>query len=115
MLSHKDTVRLRHMLDAARQVIDFTKDRSREDLETDQMLSLAITRLVEIIGEAAKNVSSDVQLASPDIPWKQIKGTRDRLVHAYFDVNLNIIWQIIDSNLEPMIRDIELLLNESDS
>ena len=115
MLSREDTVRLQHMLDAARQILCFMEGRSREDLDTDKMLSLSVTRLVEIIGEAAKNVSSDTQLASPEIPWKQIKGTRDRLAHAYFDVNLDIIWQIVDSSLEPMTQNIERLLSGTES
>ncbi len=95
MSSLEDIVRLRHMLEAAQQVLKFMEGRTQDDLETDEMLSLAVVRLIEIIGEAAKNVSPEVQAASPDIPWRQIKGTRDRVAHAYFDVDLDIIWSIL--------------------
>lgn len=88
MSQHDDGVRLRHMLDAAKQAIDFTRGRSNVDLYRDVQLALALTRLVEIIGEAAKNVSAGTRAKLPQIPWRAIAGTRDRLVHAYFDVDL---------------------------
>ncbi|KAF3887923.1 MULTISPECIES: HepT-like ribonuclease domain-containing protein [Nostocales] len=90
-MSKTDKVRLRHILDAANQAIAFTQGRNRADLDTDTMLALAVVRLIEILGEAAKNVSQGTKDSIPDIPWRQIAGTRDRLSHAYFDVNLDII------------------------
>ena len=69
-----DYVRLRHMLDAARKVIAFTTGHSRPDLDADEMLALAVVRLLEIIGEAAKAVTAAVQDIHPEIPWKQIVG-----------------------------------------
>lgn len=92
MSRNDDSVRMRHMLDAAQQAVNFAQDRGRSDLDRDPMLSLSIVRLLEIIGEAAKNVSEGVRLSSPRMPWKQIAGTRDRLIHGYFDVDLDIVW-----------------------
>lgn len=89
MPSPDDSVRMRHMLDAARQAVKFVEDRTRAELDTNSMLALSLVRLLEIIGEAAKNVSEDFRQGSPRIPWKQIAGTRDRLVHGYFDVEAN--------------------------
>jgi uncharacterized protein with HEPN domain len=82
MSQHDDGVRLRHMLDAAKQAIEFTRGRSNADLYRDAQLSLALTRLVEIIGEAAKNVSPETRAKLRQVPWRAIAGTRDRLVHA---------------------------------
>lgn len=105
-----DEVRLRHMLDAARKAIAFTQNRIRTDLDNDEILALAVVRLIEILGEAAKNVSQTTKDRFPEIPWRQIAGTRDRLSHAYFDVNLDIIWDIVTSNLPPLIEQLEPFL-----
>jgi len=98
------------MLDAAKQVLMFTDGCSQSDLESGQMMALAVVRLIEIIGEAAKNVSPDVQALSSEIPWKQIKGTRDRVAHIYFDVDWDIIWGIVSKGLQPLILNLEKLI-----
>ena len=87
-----DRILLHHMLDAARKVGDFIRGRSRADLDSDEMLALAVTRLLEILGEAARGLSEEFKKRNPKIAWKQITGTRDRLIHGYFDVDLDIIW-----------------------
>ena len=107
-----DITRLRHMLDATQKVLIFTRNRSREDLDQDDMLALAIVRLIEILGEAAKNISPEIQAQAPQIPWRQITGTRDRLAHAYFDVNLDVIWEIVTIGLPPLAHNLELLLQQ---
>src|SRR5713226_3828107 len=91
------------MLDASRQAIAFVQGRRRNDLDTDLQLTLALTRLVEIVGEAAKNVSDEERQRHPEVPWRAIAGTRDRLVHAYFDVDLDQLWQIVAVDL-PALR-----------
>lgn len=113
-MDSRDEVRLRHMVDAAQKAIAFTQGRERTDLNIDEMLALAVVRLVEILGEAAKNVSQDLKDRTPEIAWRQMAGTRDRLTHAYFDVNLDIIWDIINNDLPPLLEKLEALLS-SDS
>ena len=109
-----DRIRLQHMLDAAQKTLQFTQNCSREDLDRDEMLALAVVRLIEILGEAAKNISQQTRDLTPSIPWRQISGTRDRLSHAYFDVNLDIIWEIISSDLPQLIPQLEQLLQDRD-
>jgi uncharacterized protein with HEPN domain len=110
MSEREDRVRLQHMLDATRHAIAFTQGRQRKDLDTDLQLTLALTRLVEIVGEAAKNVSDDERQRHPDVPWRAIAGTRDRLVHAYFDVDLDQLWHIVSADLPALIAPLERAL-----
>lgn len=112
MSQHEDLVRLRHMLDAARQAVAFVEGKQRADLDRDLQLTLALTRLIEIIGEAAKGVSTGTR-ARLQVPWRAIAGTRDRLVHAYFDVDLDQVWQIVTVDLPPLIATIEAEANLS--
>jgi len=86
-----DLVYIRHALDAAVKIIVFTKDKARADLATDEMLGLAIVRLLEVIGEAANCVSSVLVDRNPDVPWKKMIGMRNRLIHGYFDINYDIV------------------------
>ena len=107
MSQHDDGVRLQHMLDAAKQAGDFARGRSRVDLDRDLQLSLALTRLVEIVVEAAKNVSPETRARLPKVPWRAMAGTRDRLVHAYFDVDHDQLWQIVSTDLPALVSVLE--------
>ena len=107
-----DRARLGHMLDAARKAIAFCQGRSRADLETIEMLSLSLVRLLEIIGEAAREVSSEYRIAHGGIPWKNIIGMRDRLVHGYFDINHDVVWETITHDLPPLVVELERLVSD---
>src|SRR3954470_22756156 len=110
MSKRDDRVRLQHMLDASRQAVAFVHGRRRGDLDSDPQLTLALTRLVEIVGEAAKNVSDEERQRHPDVPWRPIAGTRDRLAHAYFDVDLDQLWQIVAVDLQGLVPVLESAL-----
>ena len=112
MCKDDDLVRIRHMLDAALKLIDFTKSCKRSDLDEDEKLSLSVVRLIEILGEAAKYVSESCRQQHPDIPWRDIAGTRDRLIHGYFDVDFNIVWQIVSVDLLTLVPQLENILNK---
>ena len=87
-----DVVRLQHLLEAARKAFAITEGKQRDSLEQNEILSLALVRLLEIIGEAAKHLSETFRASQPDIPWQLMAGTRDRLIHGYFGVDYDIVW-----------------------
>jgi uncharacterized protein with HEPN domain len=106
-----DTIaRLHHMLDAARNALRFASGRSRNDLSTDQGLVLILTRLLEIIGEAASAVPPAFRARHPTVPWRQIVGMGNRLVHAYFDINSDIVWSAVSQDLSPLVTELERIL-----
>ncbi len=110
-LTKNDTVRLQHMLDAARKALLFIKGKMRADLEQDEQLTLALARLIEILGEAATRISKELQNRYPSIAWKDIISTRNRLIHAYFDVDLDVLWQVSRDDLTPLIKELEIILD----
>ena len=89
----EDGVRIRHMVGAAESVGRFVAGRRRQDLDQDEMLRFALTRAIEIIGEAASRVSPEGQKSVPAVPWKEVMGMRNRLAHAYFDVDPDVLWR----------------------
>jgi uncharacterized protein with HEPN domain len=103
MSLHDDDVRLRDMLSHAREAVEMCRGRARADLDTDRMLNLALVRLIEIIGEAANHVSDEGQRRFPRIPWPQVIGTRNRLIHGYRDIDFNILWDTIQVDLPDLI------------
>ncbi|HZX10435.1 MAG TPA: DUF86 domain-containing protein [Acidobacteriota bacterium] len=107
-----DEVRLRHILDAAREAFGFSEGQDRRSLEADRKLNLSLVRLLEIIGEAAKGITNDFRREHPELPWKSMIGMRDRLIHGYFDINLDIIWKTVKNDLPPLIDKIEKILAE---
>jgi len=106
-MSKDDDVRIHHILDAAREAVSFVQGRCRKDLDTDRKLNLSVIRLLEIIGEAARGISDDFREAHPDLPWKSMAGMRDRLIHGYFDVNLDVVWETLTEDLPPLIAKLE--------
>lgn len=102
-----DIVRVRHATDAARKALSFVKDRCREDLDSDEMLALSLIRLLEVIGEAAIGISNEIRESHPDVPWNKMVGMRNRLIHGYFDINLDVVWDTVVNDLPPLIEDLE--------
>ena len=102
-----DNVRIRHMLDAAREAVAFVEGRSRGNLDTDRKLNLSLVRLLEIIGEAARGISPEFREAHPDLAWKKMVSMRDHLIHGYFDINLDVVWETVKNDLPPLIEKLE--------
>ncbi len=109
MLREEDRIRLQHMLDAGRSAAGFIQGRRQEDLDADEMLTFALVRALEIIGEAAGQVSDTTREALPHISWHQIVGMRNRLIHAYFDVDLDRVWDTATHYLPELIGQLEAI------
>ena len=100
------------MIDAAEKAVSFASGRSRKDLDVDEMFSLALVKLVEIIGEAAKSVGEGTRAAHPDVAWAAAARMRDRLVHHYYDVNLDVLWSTVDEDLPSLLAILRAALPE---
>ncbi len=110
-----DLIRIRHMLDAAKEAMSFIKDRKRSDLDTDRMLVLSLVKSVEIIGEAASKVTKEPRDGHPEVPWLNIIGMRNRLIHVYFDIDLDRVWDTITDDLPPVIAALEKIIEKEPS
>jgi len=110
MRPEEDLVRLGHMRDVTREALSFMGNRTREDLWQDSQLARAVTACLMILGEAANNVSAATQAAHSEIAWPDIIAMRHKLIHAYFDLNLNIVWQTTQDDLPVLIAQLEQLL-----
>jgi len=100
------------MLDHAREAAALVRDKIRSDLDSDRVVSLALVRLLEIVGEAAARVSAKTQAACPAIPWREVTGLRNRLIHGYDAVDMDVLWTIVTSDLAPLIAELEDALPE---
>ena len=107
-----DNVRIRHIFEAAHEAVAFSHGRSRADLDSDRRLNLSLVRLLEIVGEAARGISPDFRKAHPDLPWKSMVGMRDKLIHAYFDINLDVVWETVTQDLPPLITQLEKIVSD---
>ena len=107
MTRHDEGARLRHMLDASREAVGFAKGKSRADLHADRGLQLILTRLLEIVGEAANKVPQTTRDLYPEIPWSAAIAVRNRLIHGYEDVDLDIVWQTVEEDLPRLIASLE--------
>ena len=110
MSRHESSVRLRHMLDHAREAVAAAAGKTRDDLDTDRILNLALVRLLEIVGEAASRTPPDERARHPEIPWVEIVGLRNRLIHGYDSVDFDILWQIVNRDLPPLIATLERIV-----
>lgn len=111
-MHNEDIIRIKHMLDAACEASQFTGERSRDSFGQDRMLMLAIVKELEIIGEAAAKISMATQNLHPDIPWQDIIGMRHRLVHAYFDIDEEVVWKTIKEDIPQLMILLTKALNK---
>jgi len=114
MLSKADRIGLLHMLDASREALGYVEGRSRGDLATNTMLARALVKCLEIVGEAASRVGPETRARAESIPWAQIAGMRNRLIHAYFDIDLDEVWGTVANDLPPLVTALKALLNANE-
>lgn len=110
MSQRDDQVYIGHMIDTANKAIGFVAGLSREDFDNNEQLRLAITHLLQIIGEAARRVSLDFRNTHPEIPWKAIVGMRSKVVHDYLNVDEDVVWDTVKNDLRPLVLELEKLL-----
>jgi uncharacterized protein with HEPN domain len=108
-MSVRDRLFLDHILGALDDIAIFTAE-GRPAFMTDRKTQSAVVRQLEIIGEAVKQLSSKTTERAPGVPWRLIAGTRDRLIHAYFAVNLDAVWAMVEQDLPSLRREVEQLL-----
>lgn len=86
----------------------------RNDLDNDRMLTLSIVKSIEIIGEAAAKVTNETRNKCPEIPWTNIVAMRNRLIHVYFDIDLDRVWDTLTDDLPPLINVLENLISSEE-
>ena len=109
-MKNENLLRLRHILDAIQAIESFVRDVDEQRFVEEQMRHDATIRQLEIIGEAAKNLSEDLRQENSQVAWKEAGHTRDRLAHGYFQLNLEIIWDITQNDLPILKKQIEEIL-----
>ncbi len=107
-----DKIRIQHMLDAVKEILEFTKGKTRKDLDKNRLLALSMVRLLEIIGEAAAKLSQQFKEKYDTLPLRQMNDMRNRLIHGYFDVDLDIVWQTIVEDIPPLTGLLEVILRD---
>lgn len=108
-MNDDDAVRLNHMIGYCELALGFVVGQQRHQLDSNKMLELAVVRAIEIVGEAASKISAEAQAKHPDIPWRAIIGMRNRLVHAYFDINTEVVWQTITVELPALLPKLQAI------
>lgn len=107
---NRDHIRFHHMLDASQAAVSHLSMKCREDLDRDRLLLNGVIRELKILGEAASQVTLAVREQFPLLPWKEMIGLRNRLIHAYFDVNNQTIWLVVKESLPPLIEQLKHIL-----
>ena len=107
----EDRIRLQHMLDAANEALSFVKTSSRDTFAADRMRMLSVIKDLEIIGEAAGKVTEDARVKNSTIQWTDIIGMRNRLIHGYFDVDIDVVWRTVMDDLPPLVGALMAVLN----
>ena len=106
------TLFLQDMIDACDECPTFVEGMTFEEFDRDRKTKLAVERGIQIIGEAANNIPEHVQQSAPEVPWHRIIGMRNRLAHAFFNVNSEYVWSTVQEDLPPLRQSIQRLLNE---
>ena len=110
----EDAVRIRHMIDAAESAGRFVAGRDRADIDTDEQLRFALVQAIQIVGEAASRISPETRSNIP-LPWADIMYMRNRLVHAYFDIDHDVVWRTAAEDIPALLAVLRAVSLNDDS
>lgn len=110
MTKHDPMVRLRHMREFAMKATDLARDKTKADIEGDEVLRLAITHLLELVGEAASWIPEIDRVIYPSIPWKKVVGMRNRLIHGYDYIDSDILMAVLKTDLPKLLSELALII-----
>ena len=109
-MNERDELRLRHIRDAAHAALDFVEGRTRDDFKADMQLEYAVLHALQIVGEAASKISPETREQHPEIRWRDVIGIRQRIVHDYESVKIDIIWSAVVDDPPPLISQLDAIL-----
>ena len=107
-----DITRVKHILDSSKDILVFINNKERQDLDKDRMLVLSLVKSIEIIGEAANKISDELKSKHSSIPWEDIIGMRNRLIHTYFDIDYDIVWQTVKDEIPKLIKELKKIIGD---
>ena len=110
MQKRNDAVYLQHLLDAVERIEQYTTGMTEQQFLQNSLVQDAVVRQLEIIGEASRNLSDELRQKHSQVPWAKVVGMRNRIVHAYFDVDLTIVWEVIQRDLPDLKAQVHLIL-----
>ena len=113
-MSRRDPlVAVQQMRDHGKEAMELAEDRSRVDLDLDRMFELAMVRLLEILGEAARRVPEEFRARYPNVPWRQTTDLRNVLIHDYDIVDFDALWDVVQTHLPPLIPQLQVIIDEN--
>ena len=111
-MSERDELYLEHVLQAITRIERFTSG-GREVFFGDEMVQSTVIRQLEIVGEAVRNLSDQLKARETAVPWRDIAGTRDKLIHGYFNVKLDVVWNVVTRELQSLKQQVRRILGPS--
>ena len=113
-MKKKDIVYIKHIRDAIDLILDYTKELNKTSFSSKEVVQDAVIRRIQVIGEAVKNVSTIFREKYTEIPWKKISGMRDKIIHGYFNVDIDIVWKVIVKDIPILKKNIEEIIKKEE-